>query len=128
MKLGSSSFITQMSAVVIIIVLNNVMVKYGAESEYGAEIPLTSFGITMKIDNILVSIVAGIGAGSLPIIGFNYGAGNYDRIKKTIFKAVTAATICGVIATVFFQFFPAQIINIFGAENHLYLQFYFVIC
>ncbi len=123
LKLGSSSFITQMSAVVIIIVLNNIMVKYGAQSVYGAEIPLTSFGITMKINNILVSIMAGIGAGSLPIIGFNYGAGNYERIKKTIFTAISAASICGLIATVFFQIFPAQIVNIFGAQNDLYLNF-----
>ena len=122
-RLGISSFIVQIAVVVIIIVTNNLLIIYGAKSVYGAEIPLTALGVTMKINNILIALMVGIGAGALPIIGYNYGAGNLERVKKAIRLAVISATICGAIATVFFQIFPEQIVAIFGAESDLYVDF-----
>ncbi len=120
---GFASFIIQVSAVVVMIVMNNVLVTYGALSKYGAEIPMTAMGVTMKINNILIAIMGGIGAGALPIIGYNYGAGKTDRVKQTIRKAIIIAMICGAVATVCFQFFPRQIISIFGNESELYMEF-----
>ncbi len=72
--LGISSFITQMSIVLVIAVENNLLGKYGANSKFGSEIPITVFGIVMKISQILNSIIIGIAAGSQPILGYNYGA------------------------------------------------------
>ncbi|MGN0267784.1 MAG: MATE family efflux transporter, partial [Lachnospiraceae bacterium] len=118
-----SSFIVQFAVVIIIVITNNLLIVYGAKSVYGPEIPLTALGVTMKINNILIGLMCGIGAGALPIIGYNYGAGNVDRIKKTIKLAILSATICGAIATVFFQLFPEQIVAIFGAESELYTDF-----
>lgn len=74
MPLGISSLLTQVSIVVIMVVMNNVLVIYGARSRYGADIPLTVVGIVMKVFQIVVSIVVGIAAGSQPIVGYNYGA------------------------------------------------------
>ncbi len=122
-KLGISSFILQFSVVVIIIATNKLLVIYGAVSKYGADIPITAMGVTMKINNILIAIMNGIAAGALPIIGFNYGAGNLDRVKKTIKLSVLTAMLAGGIATVFFQLMPAQIVSIFGSESELYLEF-----
>ena len=82
--LGISSFITQMSIVVVMAFENNLLGKYGASSKYGAEIPITVLGIVMKISQILNSIIIGIAAGAQPIVGYNYGAGKYDRVKKTL--------------------------------------------
>lgn len=122
-QLGISSFIIQMSVVVIMIVTNKLLVFHGASSKYGADIPLTAMGVTMKINNILIAIMNGIAAGALPIIGFNYGARNLDRVKKTIKMSVGVAMLCGVVATFFFQMFPEQIISIFGSESDLYVEF-----
>ena len=79
--LGISSFITQMSIVLVMAFENNLLGKYGAESEFGAEIPITVLGIVMKISQILNSIIIGIAAGAQPILGYNYGAEKYDRVK-----------------------------------------------
>ena len=67
--LGISSFITQMSIVFVMAVENNLLGKYGADSKFGSEIPITVLGIVMKISQILNSIIIGIAAGTQPIIG-----------------------------------------------------------
>jgi Na+-driven multidrug efflux pump len=122
-KLGVSSFVNQLSVVIIMVVTNRLLVYYGGMSKYGAEIPLTALGVTMKINNILLSVMSGIGAGVLPIIGYNYGAGNFDRVKKAMKLSVGSAVVCGAIATVCFQFFPEQIVSIFGTSSDLYMEF-----
>ncbi len=123
LPLGFSSFLTQVSIVVTMGVMNNALVHYGAASEYGADIPLTVFGIVMKVFQIVISLVIGIAAGSQPIIGYNYGAKKYERVKEIYKKMLIAEVIIGIVATVAFELFPVQIISIFGSENDLYNQF-----
>lgn len=120
---GISSFITQMSITVVMAVTNNVLAAYGAQSQYGAEIPLTAMGIVMKVNQIMISILVGIAAGSQPIIGYNYGAGNFKRVKKTLGIAITGATIVTVIAFLIFQFAPMSVVSLFGSEEGLYNEF-----
>lgn len=122
-QLGFSSFILQMAVVVIIVLNNKVLVKYGAMSKYGSDIPLAALGVTMKVNNILIAIMNGIGAGALPIIGYNYGAHKLDRVKQTIRMAVFIAMLSGAIATVCFQVFPRAIVSIFGTDSELYMEF-----
>ncbi len=122
-QLGVSSFIIQISVVVVMVVTNKLLVLHGAGSKYGDDIPLTAMGVTMKINNILIAIMNGIAAGALPIIGFNYGAGKVDRVKKTIKMSVATAMAAGAICTFFFQVFPEQIVSIFGTESDLYMEF-----
>ncbi|MCB6643983.1 MATE family efflux transporter [[Clostridium] scindens] len=123
MPLGISSLLTQVSIVVIMIVMNNVLVYYGAQSKYGADIPLTVVGIVMKVFQIVVSIVVGIAAGVQPLVGYNYGAGLHGRVRR-IFKAMIMAEACvGLISMVCFECVPLQIIHIFGSEDGLYNEF-----
>lgn len=122
-SLGLSSFITQMATVVVMTVLNRLLVHYGALSKYGADIPITALGVTMKINNILLSVFTGIATGCQPIISFNYGAGKKERCLKTFKMAVTITTICAAVATFFFQMSPMSIISIFGSESELYNEF-----
>lgn len=123
MPLGISSLLTQVSIVVIMIVMNNILVIYGARSKYGADIPLTVVGIVMKVFQIVVSVVVGIAAGSQPIVGYNYGAGLHGRVRR-IFKNMMIAESCvGLAAMICFECFPLQIIGIFGSENGLYNEF-----
>ncbi len=123
LSLGASSFITQIASVLVIAVLNNLVVKYGALSKYGADIPLAVFGIVMKVSQLITSIVLGLAAGIQPIYGYNYGAGKYTRVKKTYQTALAAGTLIMVVALIVFQVFPTQIINIFGQESDLYVEF-----
>lgn len=120
---GISSFITQVSITIVMGVTNNMLAIYGAQSIYGAEIPLTAMGIVMKVNQILISILVGIAAGSQPIIGYNYGAQNYERVKKTLGIAVMAAEIVTILACIVFQLFPMSIVSLFGAEDGLYNEF-----
>ena len=121
--LGISSFITQMSIVLVIAFENNLLGKYGAESKYGADIPITVLGIVMKISQILNSIIIGIAAGSQPILGYNYGAGKYDRVKKTLKCVLGLSVIISTIAFILFQTIPDKLISIFGSGNELYMDF-----
>ena len=123
MALGVSSFITQMSYVCVMAVENNLLVKYGANSEYGSEIPITVIGIVMKINQILNSIIIGIAVGSQPIVGYNYGAQKYDRVKKTLKVVLCSSLVISTIAFILFQTIPDKLISIFGQGDAKYMNF-----
>lgn len=122
-NLGISSFFLQLATTIVITVMNNVLVKYGAVSKYGAEIPMTTLGITMKVNQIITGIVIGISVGAQPIIGYNYGAGKIARVRKTYLLAVICSTIVMGAGTMLFQLFPDAIVSIFGSESDLYREF-----
>ena len=121
--LGISSFITQMSIVCVMTAENNLLGKYGADSKYGAEIPITVLGIVMKINQILNSIIIGIAAGSQPILGYNYGAKKYDRVKKTLKIVLGSSVVISAIAFILFQTIPDKLILIFGSGDENYMEF-----
>ncbi|MGL4335704.1 MAG: MATE family efflux transporter [Turicibacter sp.] len=120
---GVSSLITQLSIAVVAICTNNVLTQYGAQSIYGSEIPLSVFGIVTKVNQIMLSVLLGIAIGAQPILGFNYGAKNFSRVKQTFRYTIIGAIIISLIGLLFFEFFPQQIINIFGAGDELYNEF-----
>ncbi len=121
--LGISSFITEISIVVVIACENNMLKKCGAASKFGADIPLTVLGIVMKISNILTSIIIGIAVGSQPILGYNYGAEKYDRVKKTLKYVIGIGSIVSIIAFILFQTIPEILISLFGQGDELYTEF-----
>ena len=121
--LGISSFITQMAIVVVMAFENNLLGKYGAQSKFGSEIPITVLGIVMKISQILNSIIIGIAAGAQPILGYNYGAGKYDRVKKTLKLVLSLSVIVSTVAFILFQTIPDKLISIFGSGDELYMEF-----
>ena len=121
--LGVSSFITEMSIVFVMAAENNLLVKYGAVSEFGTEIPITVLGIVMKISQILNSIIIGIAVGAQPIFGYNYGAKNFERVKKVLKYVLGISTIISTIAFILFQTIPDRLIAIFGSGDDLYIEF-----
>ncbi len=121
--LGISSFITQMSFVCVMTVENNLLGKYGAESKYGAEIPITVIGIVMKINQILNSLIVGIAVGSQPILGYNYGAKKFDRVKETLKIVLGTSVLISTIAFILFQTIPDKLISIFGSGDSNYMDF-----
>lgn len=123
LPLGISSLFTQMSFAVLQVCMNNQLVKYGALSIYGPDIPLAAFGIVMKVNSIIISVLVGISIGSQPIVGYNYGAKNYGRVKKTYLRTILVGSIVAILGWCCFQLFPQNIVNIFGQESELYNQF-----
>ena len=123
LPLGISSLFTQMSFAVLQVCMNNQLVKYGALSIYGPDIPLAAFGIVMKVNSIIISVLVGISIGSQPIVGYNYGAKNYGRVKKTYLRTILVGSIVAVLGWCCFQLFLQNIVNIFGQESELYNQF-----
>lgn len=119
LSLGLSSFITQMTILVLFIVMNNLMTKYGASTKFGSDIPLSVYGVISKLNSLYVSSILGIAIGAQPIIGFNYGAGNYNRVKETLKKVLIIGFVIGIIFNLMFMFFPSQIASIFITKSDL---------
>lgn len=122
-KLGTSNFINHVIMMMVNIVLNNMLRKYGAMSVYGSDIPLAVSGIAAKLNSILAAFAVGLAQGCQPILGFNMGARNYDRVKETYKKALVIALCIGFAAFAAFQFAPRQITGIFGSGEELYYEF-----
>ena len=120
---GLSSFITQFAITIVMALTNNLLAKYGAQSVYGAEIPLTATGIVMKVNQIMIAILLGIATGTQPIIGYNYGAKSYHRVKKALEISLIASESVSVAAFLIFQFAPMSVVSLFGSEEGLYNEF-----
>lgn len=123
MALGTSSFLTQLSIVVITVINNILLVKYGAASVYGADIPLAAFVVIMKLFQIVLNIAIGIAAGAQPIVGYNYGAGNHGRVQDLLKLMIKWTVIVCAVCTVLFEAFPIIFIRMFGADGELYTTF-----
>ena len=122
-SLGIAPFFNQLSLMVVQIILNNSLTYYGGLSIYGEDIPLACAGIISKVNMVFFSIIIGISQGMQPIISYNYGAENYDRVKDTYKKAITSALIISSFAFLLFQIFPRQIIGLFGSGSEEYYLF-----
>lgn len=123
-SLGLSNCLTQLSITLIQIVMNNSLTYYGMRSVYGEDIPLSAAGIVMKVNSILIAVFVGLSQGSQPILGYNYGAAKYARVKAVYKLAVKCSFVVSTAGFVMFQFFPKYIIAIFGSgDNELYIEF-----
>ena len=120
--LGLTSFLSQISLVAAMAAINNMIRKYGALDpvfglEQYAQIPMAVVGIVMKFFQIVISIVVGMAAGCIPIVGFNMGAGKLDRVKELFTKLLIAEAAVGLAALIIVELFPQQLIKVFGAAN-----------
>ena len=120
--LGLTSFLSQISLVAAMAAINNMIRKYGALDpvfglEQYAQIPMAVVGIVMKFFQIVISIVVGMAAGCIPIVGFNMGAGKLERVKELFTKLLIAEATVGLAALIIVELFPKQLIKVFGAAN-----------
>lgn len=119
LKLGTSSFITQMTIVIISLVCNIMLAKYGAMSQYGIDIPIAIIGIESKVFTVVINLVVGIVLGCQPIIGYNIGAKNYDRVKQLYKSILTCTLIIGIVSTLLFELAPRAVVGIFGTPTNI---------
>ena len=120
--LGLTSFLSQISLVASMAAVNNMLRKYGAldaifsQAQY-AQIPMAVVGIVMKFFQIVISIVVGMAAGCIPIVGFNMGAGQKTRVRELFTRLLFCEAAVGAVAFILVECFPHQLIGIFGAAN-----------
>ena len=122
LPLGLTSFLSQLSLVIAMAAINNMLRKYGAldpvfGQEVYAQIPMAVVGIVMKFFQIVISIAVGMAAGCIPIVGYNIGAGRKDRARKLFTYLLAAEAVLGVLAFAVAELLPRQLIGIFGASN-----------
>ena len=122
LTLGITSFLSQISLVAAMAAINNMLRKYGAlDAVFGqeqyAQIPMAVVGIVMKFFQIVISIVVGMAAGCIPIVGYNMGAGKTLRVRDLFTRLLVAEALVGAAALVLAEGFPRQLIAIFGAAN-----------
>ncbi|MDE6442732.1 MAG: MATE family efflux transporter [Clostridia bacterium] len=117
LKLGASSFITQMTIVIISLVCNIMLAKYGAMSDYGVNIPIALIAVESKVFTVVVNIVVGIVLGCQPIIGYNIGAKNTERVKNTYLYILLCTVVVGVAFTILFEAAPRAVVSIFGKPD-----------
>ncbi len=122
-SLGTASFFNQIAMMVVQIVLNNSLKYYGAKSVYGESVPIACAGIISKVGMMFFSFIIGISQGLQPIISFNYGAKQYERVKKALLLGLSVACLLSLGAFLVFQIFPLQIIKMFGEGSPEYFDF-----
>ena len=120
--LGITSLLSQISLVAAMAAINNMIRLYGAQDpvfsqEALAQIPMAVVGIVMKFFQIVISIVVGMAAGCIPIVGFNTGAGRRDRVRQLLTRLLSLEALVGAVAFILVEVFPRQLIAIFGAGN-----------
>lgn len=118
-KLGISTFITQLAIVVVAILCNVQLAKYGALSRYGVDIPIAIIGIQSKVFTVVINLVVGIALGCQPLISFNMGARRYDRVKELYRKIMTCTLVIGAVFTLAFQLMPDFVIGLFGEPSNV---------
>ena len=122
-QLGVAAGANQLAVTLVQIVMNNTLGHYGELSQYGRDIPLACVGIISKVSSIFNGIIFGVSQSTQPILGYNYGAGNYARVKSTFKRAALIVTGISCTAFLCFQLFPRQIISVFGSGDALYYEF-----
>lgn len=119
LQLGISSFVTQMTIVIISLVCNIMLAKYGAVSKYGADIPIAVIGIESKVFTVVINLVVGIVLGCQPIVSYNMGARNYKRVKE-LYRNILGCTIAiGLVSTLLFELAPRAVVGMFGTPTNI---------
>ena len=117
LSLGLASFAVQAGMAVVNFVLNNLLNMYGAMSPLGAEGALASIGVVQRVAMFAVLPLIGVSIAIQPLLGFNYGAHLFERVKKTLWYGIFGATGIGLALWALVHLFPEQIVGFFGITN-----------
>ena len=114
--IGTAPFLMHMAACFVVIVLNNQLLRYGGDME------IATFGMTNRFIFFFVMIVMGIQQGMQPIVGYNYGAQQYDRMLRAFKLAVYCATCVMSCLFLFGEIWPEGFIRLFTHDELLIAQ------
>ena len=117
--LGLSTFVTQLAIVVVAVLCNIQLAKYGSMTKFGSDIPIAIIGIQSKVFTVVINLVVGIVLGCQPVISFNMGAKKYDRVRELYKKIMLCALIIGIAFTAVFQLAPDFVVGLFGTPGNI---------
>ncbi|MEE1039731.1 MAG: MATE family efflux transporter [Lachnospiraceae bacterium] len=122
-SIGAAGSLNQAAMLVMNLVLNSSLRYYGSQSVYGGSEALAAAGVVTKVNFLFYSTIIGCSIGGQPIMGFNFGARNYERVKQTAYLVFTYAFVIGAVETACFWLFPGQILRLFGDSAGGYQAF-----
>ena len=111
LSIGMAPFMMQCCACVVVIFVNNKMQIYGGDLAIGA------YGIVNRVAFLFTMVVMGLNHGMQPIVGYNYGAKNYDRVRRVLFMTIGWATAVTVVGFIICQLFPEYVVRLFAKED-----------
>ena len=117
LKIGLSPFLMNMASCFVVLLINNQLRRYGDQMGEGVgDIAIGAYGIVNRIIFLFVMIVMGFNQGMQPIAGYNYGAGNYDRVLKVFWQTVGWATLCTTLGFMVGVFVPEVAVRLFTSD------------
>jgi len=112
-SIGLSPFLMQVAATFVAVLMNTQLMRFGGEVAVGA------FGIYFSMAMLIVMVVIGLNQGTQPIIGYNYGAQNYDRVKQTFYYGLKVATVVTSVGFLIGMFLPQVLASAFTTDPYL---------
>lgn len=110
-SIGFAPFAMQLAASLLNLILNQSL------AFYGGDLAISAMGIVFSVNTLFMMPIFGINQGSQPIIGFNYGAKKYGRVKETLFYAIAGATSIVTLGFLATRFMPVQLVSLFGRHD-----------
>lgn len=110
---GFSTFVIEISDAIVAVVLNNLLITRGGDAA------IIIVGVITKISMFMFIAIIGISSAMQPIVAFNYGARNFDRVKKTVKASIKTVTIVSLVFGVFLMYFAPQMISLFLTDANL---------
>lgn len=122
---GLPQFLIQIASAAIMLVYNHSLGRYGQliDPERGADVAFAAFGIITSVSLVLIMPINGLSQGIQPILGYNYGAKQYDRVKKTLLIAIAYATLWMGLGFLAAELIPHYIIAAFNKKDADLLEF-----
>ncbi|WP_269851541.1 MATE family efflux transporter [Methanosarcina horonobensis] len=111
LKAGIPSFVMQISFALVLFAQNYMLLRYDSE------LAVSAYGIIGYIFSIFYMLFEGIALGVQPIIGFNYGAGQYGRVLKTLKLTMLSCTLIGALGFALVYLFPESLVQIFSQND-----------
>lgn len=111
-KVGAPTVLVQSFGSVMVASMNMILASFSTTA-------VAFFGVYFKLQSFLFMPMNGLGQGTLPIVGYNFGAGNLQRIKQTCKAAITFGCILGLAGTVIFLVFPKELLLMFSASDEM---------
>lgn len=114
--IGLSPFLMNVCACIVVIFINNALLNYGGDA---GDMAIGAYGILNRTAMFFVMIVFGVTQGMQPILGYNFGAGNYERVNKTLMMGIRIGAIITTIGWLITELAPNLISSMFTIDENL---------
>ncbi len=108
--IGLSPFLINVCSCVVVVFINKSLISYGVDE---GDMAVGAFGIVNRVSMLFLMIVMGVTQGMQPILGYNYGAGRWDRVKQCLRLGIYVGTIITIVGFLVTELFPAQVTRMF---------------